>query len=89
MRRYRIATAIVVVPVRESAGYASTPLAHNRIPGLETFTGKPPYSIWSYSKPSLVRRRPAVGNDSVRWEHAQVRSADPAACPMGSTSGLL
>lgn len=37
MRRYRIATAIVVVPVRESAGYASTPLAHNRIPGLETF----------------------------------------------------
>jgi hypothetical protein len=52
-------------------------------------TGKPPYSIWSYSKPSLVRRRPAVGNDSVRWEHAQVRSADPAACPMGSTSGLL
>jgi hypothetical protein len=37
MRRYRIATAIVVVPVRESAGYASKPLAHTRIPGLETF----------------------------------------------------
>jgi len=52
-----IATAIVVVPVRESAGSASKPLVHNRIPGLGTFTGKAAYSYASYSVAPARSRR--------------------------------
>lgn len=47
----------MVVPVRESAGSASKPLVHNRIPGLGTFTGKAAYSYASYSVAPARSRR--------------------------------
>jgi hypothetical protein len=77
MRRYRIATAIVVLPVGESAAYASKPLAHNRIPGLETFLmDNDDYS--SVATPKAFSDSPIQARDSERSSSSTIFSTDAA-----------
>jgi hypothetical protein len=47
-------------------------------------TGKPPYSIWSYSKPTLARRHLVPRRRQVCNGSTHSKIGNPAACPMAS-----